>query len=189
MAFTIVTELGFATAEDGARLDRTVYVPDPVLFPGPRPGFIIFTSSGFSEDKRSPQKQNWLADLATRGIIAYAPTVRLDDPAHWIPGQTVNGTYPTQINDAKRAVLSAYADTRCDGRVMVGGGSGGASLAAYLCFDTITQVTPVAWDTTQRPLGALMMSAFVDFSDRTPDDNLNYVISVVVAFTETTESE
>lgn len=194
MAHTVFTELGFATAEDGARLDWQIYKPDPVAFPGPRPALILYTSSGFDQVLPSPDKEKWAGDSAEKGIIVYEPTVRLaaTKPSHpnWIPRQTVDGVYPTQINDAKRAILAVYADTtRCQGigHVMVGGGSGGASLACYCLLDTTTQVSPVAWDTSKRPLAGIFMSGAYDFSDRNPstDPDLPYAISVFERFTQT----
>lgn len=184
MAYTVVTELGYATAEDGARLDRVVYVPDPTLFPGPRPALILFHAPGFKNGTQiNNQERNWLIDAANRGVIGYAPTTRALGTPH-IVDQTVEGFYPTQINDAKRAILGAIADARCNGQYIVGGGSGGASLAAYLALDTTTQASPVAWDTTKRPLGGIVLSVASDFSDRTlPEDNIDYFTFVSEGWT------
>lgn len=179
MPHTINRLVHFATAEDGADLKWDEYVPAGA---GPFPTLIIINAAGFNQYINAPGMQHWAADGAERGYLVFLPHLRLVGSANWIPGQTVDGTYPTQINDAKRAVVAALADARCNGSIISGGGSGGGAIALYIALDTATQSTPIAWDATKRPLGCVAMSAATDFSDRTPDDNLNYFTATVTAF-------
>lgn len=189
MAHTVTTETGIATAEDGARLDWIVYTPTG-QGAGPFPAILLYTSSGFTQNDVSTSKNQWLADCADNGIIGFAPTVRLAQHNHWIPGQTVNGIYPTQYNDVKRSIKAARADSRVIGsKIMVGGGSGGACIAASALVDDTTHISPVAWTAADRPIGGVFMSGLFNFADRTDASwsGFNFFMNVTNIFTNTAD--
>jgi acetyl esterase/lipase len=185
MPYTIINLEHYATAEDGADLRQDIYVPDPQQFPGPRPAIIIVNSGGFASYQISSGMTRWAEDGATKGYVMYLPHLREDNTRHWIPGQTVNGIYPTQINDCKRCVLAALADPRCNGQIIIGGGSGGASIALYVALDVNPQTDPVPWDQTKRPLACAAYSPATDFSDRTPSSNLAYFVQTTETWSDT----
>lgn len=69
--------------------------------------------------------------ILNKGWAPVHPWHRLAPPG-LITGQVGDGRFPQQTDDLEMAVAAALLDPRCDGRVGVVGGSGGANEAAFL---------------------------------------------------------
>ena len=112
-------------------------------------------------------------DLANAGFLAFAIDYRLAPPGS-IPGQTSSGRFPEQYDDVHLAVRAARNDARSNGQVGgVGGSSGG---------------THAAWTASTGTLGddrldvAVCLSGSYDFSDFSPDPNLDEFIATVTNY-------
>lgn len=73
--------------------------------------------------------------LAAVGYRCWSCTYRVVTPANFVDGQTTDGTFPQCFTDGEVALAALRADPlTLGGRCGVGGGSTGASIAAWLCF-------------------------------------------------------
>ncbi len=118
-------------------------------------------------------------------------------PCGLIQGQTchddpTSGRPPQQTNAVKAIIRAARSDPHCNGKVVVIGGSGGASHAAFVAFDTtVTNVWPF-WNSTgdDRPDAIVCLSGAYDFPDRTPEhyggpDPLPGFMEIIESYTNT----
>lgn len=125
----------FGQAADGTVLHWVVYTPTT---PGPWPAVLIIHGGGFIEGTptSSPESINCAQDMAAAGYIAFSIEYRLAPPGA-LPGQTSDGRFPDQSDDAKVAIRAARNDPRCNGQVGAVGGSGGGYLVGF-CLATGT---------------------------------------------------
>jgi acetyl esterase/lipase len=165
-------------APDGARLGWGIYLP-PGPTPTPAPGVIVIHGGGWSTGN-ALQISGVAQYIAAAGYHVVSVEYELAR-CGLIPGQPphdqdYNGTLPDmvtrQTNDIKAIVNALRADSRCNGKVGVVGGSSGATHAVWVALDTTDSgnngtVWPF-WKADKRPDCAVMLSAAYDFSDRTP---------------------
>jgi hypothetical protein len=80
------------------------------------------------------------------------------------------------------ALKAALADPRCNGKLVVIGGSAGATHAAMLCD---------SWNTGPKPLAAVLLSPATKFDDRRPVgyEPLSKFINAIQIYTNTDDSE
>ncbi len=112
-------------------------------------------------------------DLANAGFIAFAIDYRLAPPGS-IPGQTSSGRFPEQYDDVHLAVQAARNDARGNGQVGAVGGSSGGTHAAWVA------ATGTLGD--DRLDVAVCLSGSYDFSDFSPDPNLDEFIATVTNY-------
>lgn len=157
----------YATASDGTPLTWDVYTP---AGSGPWPAVLVIHGGLFVSGSSNDFGVGGCAqDLAAAGYIAFAINYRLAPPGA-IPGQASTGRFPEQYDDVHLAVLAARADTRSTGRVGAVGGSAGATHAVWVSATG----TPASDSRgAARPDATVGLSGAYDFSDFTPDQNLN----------------
>lgn len=160
-AAPLVTE-NYARASDGTSLTWDVYTPTGR---GPWPAVLVIHGglfvSGSSDDLGVG---SCAQDLAEAGFIAFAINYRLAPPGA-IPGQTSTGRFPEQYDDVQLAVLAARNDARSNGNVGAVGGSAGATHAVW--------ASATGTRGADRLDATVGLSGAYDFSDSTPDQNLN----------------
>lgn len=163
------------------------HLPDPALFPSPRPFAILMHPGEFKGGGiEAPNQRDAAIDLAKAGFIAVSITYRLAflTEDNRLPGQTTNGKWPQQTADCKIAVRAARADPRCNGKVVAVGGSAGATHAFSLASEDET--TPY-WTPADRVSAAVCLSGAYKFDERSPDPNLGTLINAVTNYTGTTD--
>lgn len=112
-------------------------------------------------------------DMANRGYYVYYAGYRLA-PCGLIKGQDCHddpssGRPPQQTDDVKAFVKAAKADSHCNGKLAVIGGSAGASHAAFVAFDTSTSTGWPNWSAGDRADVTACLSGAYDFADRTAE--------------------
>ena len=158
----------YAIASDGTPLSWTVYAPPGE---GPWPAVLVIHGGFFSAgDPEDTGVTGCAQDLANAGFIAFAIDYRLAPPGS-IPGQTSSGRFPEQYDDVHLAVRAARNDARSNGRVGAVGGSSGGTHAAWVA------ATGTLGD--DRLDVAVCLSGSYDFSDFSPDPNLDEFIATV----------
>lgn len=161
----------YAIASDGTPLTWTVYTPSGE---GPWPAVLVIHGGRFvGGDPEDAGANGCAQDLANAGFIAFAIDHRLAPPGS-IPGQTSSGRFPEQYDDVHLAVRAARNDGRSNGQVGAVGGSSGATHAAW------TAATGTPRD--DRLDVAVCLSGSYDFSDFSPDPNLEAFIAVVTNY-------
>lgn len=156
-------------------LQRIEFVPDPVKFSGPRPVALVahaglFRGGDFDDAVNSPVYR----DLLNAGFLVFGINYRLAPPG-MIDGQADHdldensGRPPQQTNDMKQQVLSARADTRGNGTVVVIGGSTGGSHGVWVAIDIASQ-GGLNWQTSNRVDAASSCSGAYDYSRIDPTD-------------------
>jgi acetyl esterase/lipase len=191
-AFCVVAQLSFAApsggtsqstsevyaiASDGTPLTWTVYAPSGT---GPWPAVLVIHGGRFvGGDPEDAGVNGCGQDLANAGFIAFAIDYRLAPPGS-IPGQKSSGRFPEQYDDVHLALQAARNDARGNGQVGAVGGSAGATHAAW------TAATGTAGG--DRLDIAVCLSGAYDFSDSTPDPDLNEFIAVVTNYVGSTDT-
>ncbi len=150
----------YGIAPDGTDLHWIVYKPGG---PGPWPAVLVIHGGGFKSGGPGSGAE-CAADLAAAGYLAYAIEYRLA-PDGSLPGQVSDGRFPQQTDDVKMAVRAARADPRCNGQVGAVGGSAGGYDTAYVA------ATGTPGD--DRIEVGVSLSGAYDFSDFSPDPNIN----------------
>ena len=108
-------------------------------------------------------------DLQQAGFLVFQVNHRLCPPGS-INGQTTAGVAPAQTDDAKRHILAALADPRCNGSIYLIGGSAGGCLALWCGLDSATSTSVPGWDNNAR----LHIKAVVSLSGPTNLDNWDH---------------
>ncbi len=162
----------FGTASDGTVLHWVVYTPTT---PGPWPAVLVIHGGGFNDGSpnSSPESINCAQDMAAAGYIAFSIEYRLAPPGA-LPGQTSDGRFPDQSDDAKVAIRAARNDPRCNGQVGAVGGSGGGYLVAF-CLGTGT----IGDDRLDVGVG---LSGAYDLSDFSPAPVITYFTNTVTNY-------
>jgi acetyl esterase/lipase len=164
----------------GAPLGWRVFAPSSGR---KRPAILLIHGGGFNSNAHGPFHDNRLdniaTDLANAGYYTLVVGYRLARPG-LIPDQEchdneasmdMSGVAPTQSKDIEALIRAARADSHCNGKVGVLGGSAGATHAMYAALDTHRD--PVGtwpqWNTfrTDLPDAAIGLSGAYDFADRT----------------------
>lgn len=119
-------------------------------------------------------------ELQSLGYLVYIGDYRLA-PCGLIEGQTVHdestqagrdsGRPTQQIGDIKSLIAAVRADTRCNGKLGVLGGSSGATHAAWAAIDQTESTVWPMWDEGMRPDAVACLSGAYDFSDRSMPGN------------------
>jgi acetyl esterase/lipase len=185
-AFCVVAQLSFAArpggtsqstsevyaiASDGTPLSWTVYAPPGE---GPWPAVLVIHGGFFfGGDPEDAGVTGCAQDLANAGFIAFAIDYRLAPPGS-IQGQTSSGRFPEQYDDVHLAVRAARNDARSNGQVRAVGGSSGGTHAAWVA------ATGTPGD--DRLDVAVCLSGSYDFSDFSPDPNLDEFIDTVTNY-------
>jgi acetyl esterase/lipase len=168
----------YAVASDGTPLMWTVTTPTQ---PGPWPAVLVIHGGRFvGGDPEDINVGQCAQDLADAGYIAFAIDYRLAPPGS-LPGQTSSGRFPDQYNDVHLAVQAARNDVRRNGKVGAVGGSAGGTHASW-CAATGT----LGGD---RLDVAVCLSGAYDFTDFTPDPNLNAFIGAVTNYVGVDQSD
>lgn len=170
----------YGTAADGTVLHWVVYTPTT---PGPWPAVLIIHGGGFDSNtpNSSPESINCAQDMAAAGYIAFSIEYRLAPPGA-LPGQTSDGRFPDQSDDAKVAIRAARNDQRrCNGRVGAVGGSGGGYLVAF-CLGTGT------FGDDRLDVGVGLSGAY-DLSDFNPTPTLTYFTTTVTNYVGVTATD
>ena len=161
----------YAIASDGTPLSWTVYAPPGE---GPWPAVLVIHGGFFfGGDPEDAGVTGCAQDLANAGFIAFAIDYRLAPPGS-IPGQTSSGRFPEQYDDVHLAVRAARNDARSNGQVGAVGGSSGGTHAAWVA------ATGTLGD--DRLDVAVCLSGSYDFSDFSPDPNLDEFIATVTNY-------
>jgi acetyl esterase/lipase len=161
----------YALASDGTPLTWTVYAPSGA---GPWPAVLVIHGGRFvGGDPEDAGVNGCAQDLANAGFIAFAIDHRLAPPGS-IPGQTSSGRFPEQYDDVHLAVQAARNDVRGNGQVGAVGGSSGATHAAWVA------ATGTPGD--DRLDVAVCLSGSYDFSDFSPDPDLEEFIGIVTNY-------
>ena len=161
----------YATASDGTPLTWTVFTPSGI---GPWPAVLVIHGGFFvSGDSEDAGVTGCAQDLASAGFIAFAIDYRLAPPG-FIPGQSSSGRFPEQYDDVHLAVQAARNDTRSNGQVGAVGGSAGGTHAAWVAATGTTG--------DDRLDVAVCLSGSYDFSDFSPDPNLDRFIATVTNY-------
>jgi len=161
----------YATASDGTPLSWKVYAPPGK---GPWPAVLVIHGGFFvGGDPEDAGVTGCAQDLANAGFIAFAIDYRLAPPGS-LPGQISSGRFPEQYDDVHLAVQAARNDARGNGQVGAVGGSSGGTHAAWVA------ATGTLGD--DRLDVAVCLSGSYDFSDFSPDPNLNEFIATVTNY-------
>jgi len=161
----------YAIASDGTPLSWTVYEP---AGEGPWPAVLVIHGGFFfAGDSQDAGVIGCAQDLANAGFIAFAIDYRLAPPGS-IPGQTSSGQFPEQYDDVHLAVQAARNDVRSNGKVGAVGGSAGGTHAAW--------VAETGTPGDDRLDVAVCLSGSYDFSDFSPDPNLDQFIATVTNY-------
>ena len=169
----------FGYASDGTVLHWVVYTP---ATPGPWPAVLVIHGGGFDSNTpdSSPESITCGQDLAAAGYIAFSIEYRLAPPGA-LPGQTSDGRFPDQSDDAKVAIRAARNDQRCNGQVGAVGGSGGGYLVAF-CLGTGT------FGDDRLDVGVGLSGAY-DLSDLSPNPTLTYFTTTVTNYVGVTATD
>ncbi len=161
----------YAQASDGTPLTWTVYAPSGN---GPWPAVLVIHGGFFIAGSQDDfGVQTCAQDLANAGYIAFAIDYRLAPPGS-IPGQTSSGQSPEQYDDVHLAVQAARNDSRGNGQVGAVGGSSGGTHAAW--------VASTGTPGDDRLDVAVSLSGTYDFSDFSPDPDLEALIAIVTNY-------
>ena len=161
----------YAQASDGTPLTWTVFAP---AGEGPWPAVLVIHGGRFvGGDPEDAGVNGCAQDLANAGFIAFAIDHRLAPPGS-IPGQTSSGQFPDQYDDVHLAVQAARNDSRSNGQVGAVGGSSGGTHAAW--------VASTGTPGDDRLDVAVCLSGSYDFSDFTPDPDLEAFIAIVTNY-------
>jgi acetyl esterase/lipase len=126
----------------GIPLQWTSFILDTTV--SPVPAVLVLHPGGYKTGNAGPP--GVCTDLATSGFVAFATEYRLappggtasnemGNPPHPTPAQNDlgdDGHYPEQTTDVQMAIRAARADSRCNGKVYLVGGSAGASHSLYM---------------------------------------------------------
>ena len=139
--------------------------------------------------------------LTDAGYYVAVPTYRLapwglitnqvcHDATHDPDG--LSGRPPEQSDDIKAEVIALRADSHCNGKVGVIGGSGGGTWAVWAALDTNSSGNAYPfWNASKRADCAVGISGAYEFDDRTPEeygsDILPTFIRKVENYTNTTD--
>jgi acetyl esterase/lipase len=159
---------------------------------------------GFDEgDPQGGAIETIAAALVAEGYYVAIPTYRLapwglitnqvcHDATHDPDG--LSGRPPEQSDDIEAEVIALRADSHCNGKVGVVGGSGGGSWAVWAALDTDGSGNAYPfWDASKRADCAVSISGAYEFDDRTPEDygveTLPTFIRKVENYTNTTNPQ
>ena len=178
---------------DGTSLEWRPYVPTSG---GPKwPAVLILHVGSFKQGIPFVGNiENCAQDLQIAGYYALIATYRLA-PCGLIKGQTchdashdpngLSGRPPEQTNDVKALVQAARADSHCNGKVGVVGGSSGGAHAVWVALDQTSSTGWPNWTKGKRADAAVSLSGAYDFSDRTSE---NYTPNPLPGFIQTMEN-
>jgi acetyl esterase/lipase len=174
---------GHPVDDPGCALHWAVFAPDQNTWgSGPYPVCLLIHGGKFQSGTPtdSPEQDQAALDMAAAGYLALSIEYR-EAGSQPLPGQTTTGQYDQQPTDCEMALNAALADPRCNGKVVVIGGSAGATHAAMLCD---------SWNTSNKPLAAVLLSPATKFDDRTEVgyESLSEFISAIQIYTNTNDS-
>ncbi len=166
---------------DGTVLEWRVFEPVPVPSNGKGPAVLLLHEGHFAAGWIfSGLLDDPVEDLTKAGYYVFVAAYR-QAPCGLVTGQAchadtaegrASGRPPQQTNDVKAFIRAMKADSRCNGKFGVVGGSSGASHAAFAAFDISSSGSAWPnWNQTgdDRPLAFVCLSGAYDFTDRTPE--------------------
>jgi hypothetical protein len=173
------TSIGSPVDDPNCPLPATMYIPDPNVFPFPRPAFVTLSCMGFTTKNNAPSIPS--QDLANAGYITLFTTCRLISK---IPRQTTTGKWHQQTDDLKTAIRFMRSDPGGLGYGVTGfvgglSGSAGAGHMAYCAIDG----TPG----DDKLDCALCLSPPVDYSDRAEDTAGGNFITWTESYADSTD--
>jgi acetyl esterase/lipase len=140
---------------DHTVLHRIRFLPDPAIWgSGPYPTVVSIHPGEFryGDDHGEPHQRMATKDLTDAGFLVFQIEYRLA-PLGLLQGQhkhdnttagIASGRPPQQTNDVKQEILAALADSQCNGKIFLIGGSVGHGLWAALDPNP----TVPGWDST-----------------------------------------
>ena len=165
---------------DGTVLEWRVF-KDPVPSNGKGPAVLLLHEGHFAAGWIfSGLLDDPVEDLTKAGYYVFVAAYR-QAPCGLVTGQAchadtaegrASGRPPQQTNGMKAFIRAMKADSRCNGKFGVVGGSSGASHAAFAAFDISSSGSAWPnWNQTgdDRPLAFVCLSGAYDFTDRTPE--------------------
>ena len=102
-------------------------------------------------DSGVPSERWATYDLQQAGFLVFQVDHRLAPPGA-LTGQhysVTSGRFPEQTDDIKRQIMAALADSQCNGKIYLVGGSAGGCLALWVMLDS-TGVLNLGWNDTAR---------------------------------------
>lgn len=176
--------MGNPPDDPGCNLNARLYIPDPINFPGPRPGIVMHQSAGLTGFGGGPTDAGGQFFAANGWVAMYADNrtmkgVVFGEGGTGIPGQTTDGRYHQQTDDHGLSVQYLRAHPLCDGFVASYGGSGGGFLGLFNACSGVVDDT--------RPDAAVALSAPTDWSDRIT--NSPHYINVGRSYNRVTQSD
>ncbi len=189
------------TPPDGTTLQWRIFSPDGS---GPWPAILLVHGGGFTDgDPVGGAIETIAKQLKDNGYYVAIPTYRLapwglitnqvcHDATHDPDG--LSGRPPEQSDDVKAEVIALRADTHCNGKVGVVGGSAGGTWAVWTALDTNSSGNAYPfWNASKRADCAVGISGAYEFDDRTPTgyapDPLPTFIRKVENYTNTTDPD
>ena len=153
-------------------LERIEFVPPGS---GPFPIALVVHPGGFHGGTFNAADMTPVyRDLVNARFLVFGISYRLAPPG-MITGQSdhdldpTSGRPPEQSNDMKQHVLSARADLRGNGTVIVVGGSAGGSHGVWVAIDTASQ-GGLAWVALNRVNATSSLSGAYDYSKIDPNN-------------------
>jgi hypothetical protein len=160
---------------DGTTLYRYRFAPDSLTYgPGPYPTVVLIPPDEFKdqyEDMGVPGERVATTDLQLAGFLVFQIEHRLappgllnTQPPHL--GNPASGRPPEQTDDVKREILAALADSQCNQKIYLVGGSAGGCHALWVALDG-TSGAVTSWnDTVRQKIKAVVsLSGVTDLGD------------------------
>jgi len=138
---------------DGDILHRYRFVP-PTPYGPTYPTVLMLPPDEFKleyGDSGVPSERWATYDLQQAGFLVFQVDHRLAPPGA-LTGQrysVTSGRFPEQTDDIKRQIMAALADSQCNGKIYLVGGSAGGCLALWVMLDS-TGVLNLGWNDTAR---------------------------------------
>jgi acetyl esterase/lipase len=160
---------------DGATLYRYRFAPDPFTYgTGPYPTAVLIAPDEFKDqynDMGVPGERLATADLQLAGFLVFQIEHRLAPPGllNTQPPHAANpasGRPPEQTDDVKQEILAALADSQCNQKIYLVGGSAGGCHALWVALDSTSGAVTNWNDTVRQKIKAVVsLSGVTDLGD------------------------